>query len=192
VKLVVGLGNPGPQYVGTRHNVGFRVLDLLAERHGAQWHRDRGLEARVARVELAGQRCLLVQPQTFMNRSGATLLAAAARWPTLDPARDLLIVYDDLDLPTGRIRLRPSGGPGGQRGMADIQRALDTQTIPRLRFGIGHPGASGKVVDWVLSPFTAEEAQDLLPGAVERAADAIEASLGPGLIAAMGRFNADP
>lgn len=191
-RIVVGLGNPGSQYESTRHNVGFRVLDLLAERHGAYWRSDGGLEARVARVEIADQRCLLVQPQTFMNRSGATLLAALNRWPSLDPARDVLIVYDDLDLPIGRIRLRPSGGPGGHRGMADILRALDTQAIARLRFGIGHPGASSEVIDWVLCPFTAEDEQVVLPDALARAAEAIESSLGEGLTAAMGQFNASP
>jgi len=96
---------------------------------------------------IAGIDCALLEPMTFMNRSGKSVQAALAGWPHLLPERDLLVVYDDLDLPTGRLRLRPGGGAGGHRGMADLVRALETTAIPRLRFGIGHPGRRSAVVD---------------------------------------------
>lgn len=189
-RLVVGLGNPGPEYVATRHNVGFRVVELLARRAGAVLVSDPGLRGRTARVRLAGRDCVLLEPMTFMNRSGETVAAALDRWPDLVPERDLLVVFDDLDLPPGRLRLRPGGGAGGHRGLADIVRVLGTQAIPRLRFGIGHPGTAAQVVDWVLEPFTAAEEAEILPPAIERAADAVESVLGEGMTIAMGRFNA--
>ena len=189
-RLVVGLGNPGPEYAATRHNVGFRVVGLLARRAGAVFVADPGLRGRVARVRIAGRDCALLEPATFMNRSGESVGAALERWPALAPERDLLVVLDDLDLPPGRLRLRPSGGAGGHRGLADIARALATQALPRLRFGIGHPGTATQVVDWVLEPFSASEEAEILPAALERAADAVECVVGEGLTVAMGRFNA--
>lgn len=187
--LVVGLGNPGPRYAATRHNVGFRILEALAARTGDDWGSDRALEARVARVELAGQSCALLAPQTFMNRSGRCVEAALERWPAIDPEQRLLVVYDDVDLPTGRIRLRPAGGAGGHRGIGDVLDVLGRQTVPRLRFGVGRPAWSSEVPDWVLEPFSPEEEQ-ALPEAIERAADAIEAVVRDGLRPAMGQFNA--
>ncbi len=189
-RIVVGLGNPGPEYARTRHNAGFLVVERLAERQGAAWSEDAALEARVARVSLRGGETLLLEPQTYMNRSGRSVEAALERWPTLDAERDLVVVYDDLDLPTGRIRLRPSGGAGGHRGMGDIQAVLDTKAIPRLRFGIGHPGRDGPpVVDYVLGPFPEAE-EPILEDALERAADALEAIADGGFASAMGAFNA--
>jgi PTH1 family peptidyl-tRNA hydrolase len=187
-RLIVGLGNPGAEYASTRHNVGFCVVEELARRGGGEWSSDSALEARVAFVELAGQRCLLVEPQTFMNHSGRTVAAACARWPGLDPTTDVFVIYDDLDLPTGRIRLRPSGGGGGHRGMGDILTELETKAVPRLRFGVGHPGSEGSVVDWVLAPFGEGEQSDL-DAAFRRAADAVEVALRDGLAVAMGQFN---
>ena len=188
-RLIVGLGNPGAKYAATRHNAGFRVLECLARRHGADFREEPGLDARVAPVELAGTACLLVEPQTFMNRSGTTVLAAMGRWPSIDPPRDLLVVYDDMDLPLGRIRLRPAGGGGGHNGIGDVLEAVGHSEVQRLRFGIGHPGQADAVLDWVLQPFTPEEVGPL-EAAVERAADAVEAVVAEGLTAAMGRFNA--
>ena len=189
-RLIVGLGNPGPEYARTRHNVGFLVLERLAKRQAVAWSDDAALEARVARVTLGGVPALLLAPQTYMNRSGRSVEAALERWSALDPSRDLVVIYDDLDLPTGRIRLRPSGGAGGHRGMGDIQTVLETRGIPRLRFGVGHPGQGGQaVVDYVLSPFPEEE-EALLDEAIERAADAVEGIAADGFEAAMGRFNA--
>ena len=187
---MVGLGNPGPEYARTRHNVGFRVLDLLAARSGTAFESDAGLRARVALARVAETPCVLLEPETFMNRSGESVQAALARWPSLAPERDLLVVYDDLDLPPGRLRLRPGGSAGGHRGMADIARVVGSEATPRLRFGIGHPGASAAVIDWVLEPFAEAEEAELLPVALARAADAVESVIGEGLVAAMGRFNA--
>ncbi len=187
-RLIVGLGNPGAKYESTRHNVGFRVVERLAERAGGEWRVDASLEARFAVVELVGEPCWLLEPQTFMNRSGRSVAAACERWPGLDPSTDVFVIYDDLDLPTGRIRLRPSGGGGGHRGIGDILSELDTRALPRLRFGVGHPGASNAVIDWVLAPFSGDEESEL-PAAVDRAADAIEAALRDGIPAAMGQFN---
>lgn len=188
-RLVVGLGNPGPEYAATRHNVGFRVVEALAARAGVAFAADAALAGRVAGIAIAGRSCALLEPLTFMNRSGRAVVAALERWPVLSRERDLLVVYDDLDLPPGRLRLRPSGRAGGHRGMADVARALGTEAVPRLRFGIGHPGSGAGVVEWVLEPFPAEDEMDWLPAAVERAADAIVAVVEDGLVAAMGRFN---
>ncbi|MBK7951243.1 MAG: aminoacyl-tRNA hydrolase [Deltaproteobacteria bacterium] len=189
-RLVVGLGNPGPEYAATRHNVGFRVVEHLARRAGAVFVADPGLRGRLARARIAGRDCVLLEPLTFMNRSGESVGAALERWPALAPERDLLVVLDDLDLPPGRLRLRPSGGAGGHRGLADIARELATQATPRLRFGIGHPGSAAQVVDWVLEPFSEAEEAEVLPAAVERAADAVACVVGEGLKIAMDRFNA--
>lgn len=189
-RLIVGLGNPGPEYARTRHNAGFLVLEGLAERQGALWAEDVELEARVAWVDLGGAPALLMAPQTYMNRSGRSVEAALERWPDLDPERDLLVIYDDLDLPTGRLRLRPSGGAGGHRGMGDIQAVLETKGIRRLRFGVGHPGKGGQpVVDYVLSPFPEAESA-LLADAIERAVEAVEEIASDDFAAVMGRFNA--
>jgi len=191
-RLVIGLGNPGQKYAATRHNAGFRVLETWASRRGARWREDAGLDARVASLQLEGEPILLVEPQTFMNRSGETVERALERWPGLSPAHDLIIVYDDLDLPVGRIRLRPSGGSGGHRGLGDILDRLETRQLPRLRFGIGHPGQASGVLDWVLQPFDDSEEREILAGALGRAVDALEAVLREGLSTAMGRFNAPP
>ncbi len=188
-RLIVGLGNPGIEYASTRHNIGFRVLDELAERGGVSWSaHDEGLDARVAKVQLAGECCLLIQPQTFMNRSGASVMAALARWP-LPPETALLVVFDDLDLPPGRIRLRPKGGGGGHNGIGDILAQLNAKAVPRLRFGVGHPGDSGSVIDWVLAPFPEEEEVHVLPAAIRRAADAVEMFVAKGIESTMGKFN---
>jgi PTH1 family peptidyl-tRNA hydrolase len=189
--VIVGLGNPGEQYRSTRHNIGFRIVETLADRHGAAWMADRALSASTARVEIAGEACLLLRPTTFMNRSGTSVCAALDRWPELAPDAALLVVYDDLDLPTGRIRLRPGGGGGGHRGIGDILMQLDTQAIPRLRFGVDHPGSSGAVIDWVLQPFAPEEETLILPDAIQRSVDAIESVVQEGVVSAMGQFNAN-
>ncbi len=189
-RLVVGLGNPGARHAATRHNVGFRVVERLAARHGADFEASEALAGRLARLVVGGVGCALLEPSTFMNRSGDSVAAALARWPGLVPERDLLVVYDDLDLPLGRLRLRPGGSAGGHRGIADIARALDTTAIPRLRFGIGHPGSAAAVVDWVLEPFLPQDEAERLPAAIDRAADAVVCVLVDGLATAMDRFNA--
>lgn len=187
-RLIVGLGNPGPEYAVHRHNIGFRVVERLAERAGAEWFDDRGLEARLARVEIGGLGVCLMEPQTFMNRSGQSVERACARWQGLAPAEHVCVVYDDLDLPTGRLRVRRGGGAGGHRGMASVLDELGTRAIPRLRFGVGHPGQSQAVIDWVLGPFAPQE-EARLDEAIDRAADALECAVREGIEPAMGRFN---
>ena len=188
-RLIVGLGNPGGEYAATRHNIGFRVVELLAERFDGDWRVDGALEARVCRIEIDKESCLLIEPQRFMNRSGRSVRTAIETWPTLDPGSSLLIIYDEIDLPTGRLRLRPRGGSGGHRGIGDVLTELDTKEIPRLRVGVGHPGSADGVTDWVLERFSPEEEALVVPGILERAADAIEATIREGLTSAMGQFN---
>ncbi|HEB88170.1 MAG TPA: aminoacyl-tRNA hydrolase [Deltaproteobacteria bacterium] len=188
--VIVGLGNPGPRYEGTRHNVGFRVVEELADRHAGSWQEDPGLEALTCRIAIGGKRCLLVEPLTFMNRSGRSVRRVFERWSDLEPSTHLLVVEDDLDLPTGRIRLRPGGGAGGHRGLGAVLDALGTKAIARLRFGIGRPDGSIPVMDWVLAPFPSDEEREVLPRALGQAADAIEMMVREGRAPAMAHFNA--
>jgi peptidyl-tRNA hydrolase, PTH1 family len=191
VKLVVGLGNPGPEYAESRHNAGFRVVDELARRHGIALARERRLLGRFGRGRVRGIEAGLLEPHTYMNRSGQALLAATTEFALADIGSDLVVVYDDLDLPFGRLRIRPGGGAGGQKGLADIQNRLGRNDFPRLRFGIGRPPSGEDPVDYVLAPFDAAQ-QAGLADVLERAADAIEAILTDGVALAMNRFNASP
>ncbi len=189
MKLVVGLGNPGPEYADTRHNAGFRVVDELARRHGIALARERRVLGWFGRGRVGGVETGLLEPHTFMNLSGKAVLAAATEYPLGDLASDLVVVYDDLDLPFGRLRIRPGGGAGGQKGLADIQDRLGRSDFPRLRFGIGRPPPGEDPVEYVLAPFDAEQ-QPGLAEVLARAADAIESILGDGVQLAMNRFNA--
>lgn len=185
MKLVVGLGNPGPEYARTRHNVGFWVVDRVAERRGLPLA-ERAYRSAVARGSVAGEPYVLIEPQTFMNRSGAAVRSAA---DDLGVAPDrILVAYDDLDLPVGKLRLRSAGGAGGHRGVASITEALGTKEFPRLRVGIGRPERGGDVVEWVLEPPSASESE-ALASAVETAAEAVECWLAEGLPSAMNRYN---
>jgi len=198
VKLVVGLGNPGPRYARTRHNVGFRVLESLAARLRVPLDPVEELESRFAREAWDDLEVGLLAPETFMNLSGGPVAAAVRALPVEDPSRDLLVVYDDLDLPLGRLRLRARGGAGGHNGLGDILEALgeqapgaqDTSALPRLRFGIGRPPPGMDPVDYVLAPFTKDE-ESSLRRALPRAVDAVICFLEEGAGPAMNRFNAD-
>ena len=185
MKVVCGLGNPGEKYLLTRHNVGFRVVDLLADRWGVNQGRVRDGAARleVIRDDPVG-RVLLVKPARFMNMSGAPL-RSAVRSVDADPETDLLVVTDDADLPLGRIRLRRSGSAGGHNGLRDIIEVLGTDQFARLRVGIGR---NGEMVDHVLSTFSKAE-KELAQEAIATAADAVEAWLAEGIEAAMNVFN---
>lgn len=186
MKVICGLGNPGDRYRTTRHNVGFRVLDLLADRWGltgAGRVRDGAAQLEVARPDPVG-RVLLVKPMKFMNLSGGPL-RAAMRHVTADPRSDLLVVADDIDLPLGRIRLRRDGSAGGHNGLRDIIGALGTNEFDRLRVGIGR---HGDAVDHVLSTFRPVE-RELADEAIATAADAVETWLRDGIDAAMNAFN---
>ncbi len=188
MKLVVGLGNPGREYAATRHNVGVRIVERLAERSGISIT-GRKFSGRFGRGRVAGVDVGLLLPETFMNLSGESVSEALRLLPVGDLPDDLLVVFDDVDLPFGRIRLRPSGSAGGHRGLADLIRRLGRDDIPRLRFGVGrppHPGMS--TADYVLQAFSKEEEARLV-SRLGDAADAVETALAEGVRAAMDRFN---
>jgi PTH1 family peptidyl-tRNA hydrolase len=195
VKLVVGLGNPGPRYAATRHNVGFRVVERFAARRGIalDQHRFGGRFGR-ASVALPAGAALdvgVLEPERFMNRSGQ-VVAEAVGWLPIGPLeRDLLIVFDDVDLPFGRLRLRPGGSAGGHRGLSDVIACLGRDDFPRLRFGVGRPAVPMETADWVLQPFSADE-QAQLAERIDAAAAAVEDALALGVAAAMNRVNRDP
>jgi len=184
MKLIVGLGNPGRRYQGTRHNIGARVIDTLARRHHVAL-REEGW-ADVGALTLDGARVLLARPQTYVNVSG-TAVADLRRRHRL-PLENLLVAFDDLDLPVGQIRLRAKGGHGGHNGMRSIIEALGSEEFARLRVGIGRPPGGVDPADYVLSRFSKEE-QARLDEAVERAADAVEAFVRRGIEAAMSASN---
>lgn len=195
MKLVVGLGNPGPRYEATRHNVGFLVVERFAERCGIALDAER-FEGRFGRGWLpgAGEAAVevgVLEPLTWMNHSGTAVAAAARELGVANLASDLFVVFDDVDLPFGRLRLRPGGGAGGHRGVSDVIDALDTQEFPRLRFGVGRSEAFAETADWVLAPFGPEEAA-ALSGRLAAAADALATALREGVTSAMNRFNRDP
>jgi PTH1 family peptidyl-tRNA hydrolase len=189
-KMIVGLGNPGPDYARTRHNVGFQTVDLLAERHGLSFDRfQRRARLGIGALDLrdgAAKRVVLAKPMTYMNASGESVGALAAFYKIVP--EDILVVYDDLDLPIGKIRLRPGGGSGGQKGIASIIKALGTEEFPRLRVGIGRPPGQMDPTDYVLKRFSAEQEREMTLARV-RAADAIEAWLAQGIEAAMNQYN---
>jgi PTH1 family peptidyl-tRNA hydrolase len=184
--LIVGLGNPGEVYARTRHNVGFRCLQVLARRHGLAFRRKKH-RARLAEGKIAGRDVILARPYTYMNRSGSAV-AGLCRWLKLPPQR-LLVIYDDLDLPLGTTRIRGRGGAAGHKGIRSIIKLLGTQDFPRLRIGIGRSEDPGEdPVDFVLKPFDPEQ-EVIIQGALDRAADAVECFLSEGLDLAMSRFN---
>lgn len=183
-KLVLGLGNPGERYRDTRHNVGFRVVAEVARRRSLELDR---LECRSQVGKTRG--CVLALPQTYMNRSGYAARCLTERHG-FEP-REILVVYDELALPLGRIRLRPGGSPAGHRGMESVLENLRTDRVPRLRVGIapeGDPRTGEDVVDFVLSPFAGDETETL-EEMISHAADACETWLERGMDAAMNEFN---
>ena len=186
--VVVGLGNPGARYDGTRHNAGFEVADRVAGRLGAAFAAS-GAAGLVAAGEWRGHRVAVVKPQTFMNRSGAAVQDVLRR-TGLEAAR-LVVVTDDLALPVGTLRMKPKGGAGGHNGLADIADALDGTAWPRLRVGVGSDFAPGGQVGFVLAPFAPGEADDAR-AAFDRAAEALLLVATDGLAAAMSAFNGAP
>jgi PTH1 family peptidyl-tRNA hydrolase len=188
MKLIVGLGNPGAQYANTRHNAGYMAIDRLAQRAGLTEAPRGRFHGAVLEGPVAGQKCLLVKPTTYMNRSG-TAVAEALAFYKIDAAADLLIIVDEVALPCGQIRLRPSGGAGGHNGLKDIQQRLGTEAYPRLRIGIGpKPAYIDDQADYVLGRF-GEEQWPLVEPAIDRAAQAAETFVKEGIDAAMNRFN---
>lgn len=185
MKLIAGLGNPGRAYEGTRHNVGFDVLEILARRCGSPPRRSR-FQGEFAQVTLRGSPAILLWPLTWMNLSGASVLAARDFYKI--PAADILVVCDDFQLPVERLRIRTSGSGGGQKGLADILGRLGTESVPRLRVGVGPLPEGWTAVDFVLGRFTTAQ-KPAIDVALERAADAVEEWAGAGIEAAMNRYN---
>ena len=168
--LVVGLGNPGEKYARTRHNMGFLTLDLLAEREHIRIDRIK-FKATTAQTTLSGRRCLLMKPQTYMNLSGEAVREAAQFYKI--PADHVLVIYDDVSLPVGKIRVRPSGSAGGHNGIKNIIAHLGTDRFPRVKIGTGAPGEGGDMIDWVVGEPSQADKKILLES-FERAIAAAE------------------
>lgn len=186
MKMIAGLGNPGEAYAQTAHNIGFDVVDVIAQRLEIGWKNSSGFQARTAKTTYAGQQLMLVKPQTFMNLSGNSV-AALLRYFGGTPA-DLTVISDDADLPLGRLRLRANGGSGGHRGLLSIIEQLGTEAFPRLRVGVGREDRQGDLANQVLAKLD-ETRQTLLRKAVEAAADAALFLIEQGLNETMNRFN---
>ncbi len=186
MRLIVGLGNPGQRYVGTRHNVGFEVIDALARRASIAMTTEK-FSAFFGDGVLAGEKVVLLKPTTFMNRSGRSVLAAG-RFYKLDIS-ELLVISDDLALPVGRIRMRAEGSSGNHKGLADIINRLGTNEFCRLRVGIGE--SIGQTTDYVLGRFSQDE-ETIMARAHQWAADAVESWIQNGVESTMSRYNGDP
>lgn len=183
MKLIVGLGNPGREYAATRHNIGFMVVNELVRRASAEGMKKR-FRSEIREGRLGGQKVVLLAPQTYMNLSGHAV-REAANWYHV-PIEDALIVFDDMDLPFGLLRLRPSGTAGGHNGLKSIIEQLGTTQIPRLRVGIGRGRSAAR--GHVLSRFSPEEEQ-ALPGLIKAVCDAVEVWISSGITTAMNEIN---
>ena len=184
IRLVAGLGNPGPEYAATRHNIGFMVVDQLAAQFGSAWEKS----VPHAREDALSAKCgavLLVKPLNFMNRSGHPLFAVA-HFYKIEP-QEILVVLDDFSLPLGRLRLRERGGPGGHNGLESVIAQFGTEEIPRLRIGIGAAPREGSA-DYVLSRFFDEE-KPIVRSTIDRAVEALKCAIDNGLVSAMNTFN---
>lgn len=185
MKIVVGLGNPGVKYRANRHNIGYLILSELATKFAttppkAKFHAD------VLDVRIQGEPVLLLCPTTYMNNSGTSILEASRFYKV--EAENIFVVCDDMDIPFAKLRIRPDGGCGGQKGLRDIGRVLGTEKFPRLRFGIGRPPEHVDPADYVLSDFFGTEKTEL-PFALKTAANAVECFLCEGLTSAMNKYN---
>lgn len=184
--LIVGLGNPGSQYEATRHNVGFRAVAKLADDLGVKIDRAK-FQALIGQGTVAGHRVVLMQPQTYMNNSGLAVRQAADFYKV--PPERVLVLFDDIDLDVGRLRIRGKGSAGGHNGIKSIIACLHSQNFPRIKIGVGaKPHPDYDLADWVLSRFTAQELKSLDP-AIDRAAEAVETVLQEGIERAASRYN---
>lgn len=184
--LIVGLGNPGSQYEATRHNVGFRAVDALAKEAGVRIDRAK-FQALTAQATVGGVRVLLMKPQTYMNLSGVAVKQAADFYKV--PPERVLVLFDDIDLDVGRLRIRKSGSAGGHNGIKSIISSLGSQDFPRIKIGVGaKPHPDYDLADWVLSRFTLAE-QKLLDPAIEHAAEAVPVIFTQGIERASSQFN---
>ncbi|MBS0189199.1 MAG: aminoacyl-tRNA hydrolase [Planctomycetes bacterium] len=192
MKLIVGLGNPGPEYARTRHNAGFLAVDRLADTHARSAIPKSRFQAMTVEADIGSERCVFMKPMTFMNLSGRSV-SEAIRFFKLQPTTDLLVLVDDFYLPVGSVRIREAGGTGGHNGLSSIDQALGNGLYPRVRIGVGERPSGGKPPNWdqadyVLSRFAEEEWSELQP-ALDRAAKASETFVNRGLAAAMNEFN---
>jgi PTH1 family peptidyl-tRNA hydrolase len=185
MKVIVGLGNPGIKYVMTRHNVGFWVIDCLSREWGIPIHKEKW-KAEVGEGMVHGEKVILIKPLTYMNLSGESV-GLALNWLKAD-IDDLIIIYDDLDLPPGQIRLRQKGSSGGHNGIKSLIAHLGTDQFKRIKIGIGRPQGKISVPDYVLSPFSKEET-DLIYDAVDRSVQAVNCWIQSGFLEAMNIYN---
>jgi len=186
VYLIVGLGNPGADYATTRHNVGFVVVERLAERRRAWWNNEKKFSARLARADRGRCRVLLCQPQTFMNASGEAVAAVKDFFQIR--LEQLLVIVDDADLPLGQLRLRPGGSSGGHHGLESVERHLGTRNYARLRVGIGRQSGAREITGYVLGRFSSTE-KALADKVLTVASDQAETWLDAGIEKAMSQFN---
>lgn len=184
--LIVGLGNPGTEYAKTRHNAGFMLADLLANRWQADWNNEKKFQSRIARAERNGKRLVLCEPQTFMNLSGEAV-GALVKFYQL-PLKQLIVAVDDADLSLGEIRLRPSGSSGGHHGLESIEQHLGSREYVRLRIGIGRKDSRREISGHVLGKLSGTELA-LMEKVLERAVEQVECWLAQGLPKAMSQFN---
>ncbi len=184
MKIVVGLGNPGKEYKNTRHNVGYMVLEELARRHSVD-RQESKFDAIIGHISIKGEKVLLVKPLTYMNLSGRSV-QPLVHWYKLELS-DLMVVYDDMDLSVGTIRMRPVGGSGGHNGIKSIIERLGTTEFARTRIGIGRP-VDREAVNWVLGRFAGSEAEQI-EQTIKQAADAMEKWVSAGISEAMNAYN---
>ncbi|MGB5925162.1 MAG: aminoacyl-tRNA hydrolase [Dehalococcoidia bacterium] len=191
MRLIVGLGNPGKTYARSRHNVGFQCLNCFARLHSIRFDQ-RQCQARVGLAKMRGEKLVLARPGTFMNLSGKSVACLVRKHKI--PLSDLLVIYDDLDLPLGKIRLRQTGSSGGHKGMNSIVSTLGSEDFPRIRVGIGRPQGEKQsvsedaIVDYVLSDFSRQEEAIIKP-AIAKVAEAVDCFLTEGIETAMSKFN---
>lgn len=185
MKLIVGLGNPGKEYEDTRHNIGFKVVDFFAEHVGIRIDKDKG-QALIGEFNHGGEKVWIVKPHTFMNLSGQAV-GDIARWYKIKP-EDILVVYDDLDLPVGVLRVRATGSAGGHKGIKSLIAHLQTEDIPRIRVGVGRPPVGIEAADYVLDDFLPAE-REPIKQSVTQCAAAIRMWLDEGLLAAMNQYS---
>lgn len=186
MKIIAGLGNPGREYAGTRHNIGFSVIEQLADQYNISMT-EKKHKAVYGRGMIEGEKVILLEPQTYMNLSGESILDAV-QYYKLDPEQDLLVIYDDIDLEAGRLRIRAKGSAGGHNGVKNIIANLGTQIFPRIRVGVGAKPKGWDLVDYVLGRFSREELP-LIEEGKEAACQAVGIIIGQGVEAAMNQMN---
>ena len=184
--LIVGLGNPGQQYAHTRHNVGFDVMAVLEKKLGVTISREKGY-SQTADCFVDGQKVILALPQTYMNLSGLAVRELMDYYKI--PPENVLVIYDDIDIPQGTVRIRPNGSAGTHNGMRSIVAETGTEDFPRIRVGVGQRGLGWNLADWVLSHYQTAEEQEIAAKAYEQAADAVLEYLKNGINSAMNRYN---